>query len=60
MLNYGVLFLIFLVCAYTKAMIKAYNTKKYYYIYSLSIVLIWASIEPSLLSISKNIFIVLL
>lgn len=56
LLNYGIVSLATLLYVFTKKLVNEYNKKDYYLIYCLIIVLLWAFIEPSLLELDKNIF----
>lgn len=60
MLNYGVISLIILLYVFTKKLTTEYNKKDYCLLYCFVIVLLWSFIEPSLLELDKNIFMLIL
>lgn len=60
LLDYGVITLILLVASYILSINEWIKRKDYYSVYALLIILLWACIEPNIINISMNIFILLL
>ena len=58
--DYGIVTLVALIITYSYTLNKAINEKKYYNVYVLVLILIWALIEPNILEMDKNIFILFL
>lgn len=59
LLDYGVVFLILLIILYSLSIDECLEKKDYYSVYILLIILLWACIEPNIINISMNIFVLL-
>lgn len=60
LLSYGIIYTLYLGYLYIKQIYKMIKENNYIFIFCILIVICWASIEPSLLSISKNVFLIYL
>ena len=55
--DYGIIFTIFVLFSYTILLVKCFKEKDYWLVFTLFFVLIWSIIEPYLITIGKNNFI---
>ena len=54
--DFGIIFSVLVIAAYTYILIQNYKNKNYWLIVSVFIVLIWAFVEPYLINVGRNIF----
>ena len=55
--DYGIITTILILYMYTKVLIENYNKKNYWMCFTLIFVLIWSFVEPYIVYIGKNIFV---
>ena len=59
MLDYGIVVLILVICAYQKIITDLYKKQERWKVFIIIILLAWSIIEPYLFDISRNVFIIL-
>ncbi len=55
--DYGIIFTIFVLLSYSALLVKSFNEKDYWLVFALFFVLIWSIIEPYMITIGKNNFV---
>ena len=58
--DYGLVFSALLILGYREILIKCYNEKKYWLLFVIIFVLIWSFLEPIILNIGRNMFVLAL
>lgn len=56
-LDYGVVLSCIVICAYREVLIRNFNNKNYWLIFTIIFILIWSFIEQYIINIGKNVFV---
>ena len=56
-LDYGIVLSCIVICAYREVLIRNYNNKNYWLVFTIIFILIWAFIEQHIINIGRNVFV---
>ena len=56
-LDYGIILSCLVICAYREVLIRNYNNKNYWLVFTIIFILIWAFIEQHIINIGRNVFV---
>ena len=56
-LDYGIILSCLVICAYREVLIRNYNNKNYWLVFTIIFILIWSFIEQYIINIGKNVFV---
>lgn len=56
-LDYGVVLSCIVICAYREVLIRNYNNKNYWLVFTIIFILIWSFIEQYIINLGRNVFV---